>query len=108
MALVSSAKDLTDECKTETSMSYIMIMKRIGPRTDPCGTPDFTSAGSDFVPFTSTVWVLPCRNEYIHRPNLPPIPRHKFAEENMKVNFIKRLGEVKVDSINTFVILKVF
>ena len=48
--------------------------KRLGPRTDPCGTPDSTGRGSDLVPSTTTVCCLSVRESVIQalvRPLMP-------------------------------------
>ena len=39
----------------------IKLVKRSGPRMDPCGTPDVTSQVSEVVPLITTLWVLPDR-----------------------------------------------
>jgi len=35
-------------------MSFIYNKKRVGPRTEPCGTPEIISEGEENEPFTMT------------------------------------------------------
>ena len=42
---------------------WVYRMKRIGPKTEPWGTPQVRSGGEDFIPFTVTTCVLSCRQE---------------------------------------------
>ena len=55
------------------SRSYIIMMKRIGPRTVPCGTPDITGEGEEMAPLAATCCVLLFKKEYRNTPTLPPI-----------------------------------
>ena len=48
--------------------------KRIGPRTDPGGTPDVTGTSSEQSLSRTTVCDLPLRNDLIHLRVLPLIP----------------------------------
>ena len=64
--LVSSAKLQSIELRTDSFMSLINIMKRIGPRTVPWGTPITTLATDDFTPLTATYWSLSNRKDSIH------------------------------------------
>ena len=74
--LVSSAKlDTNDGEETFWSMSPISTRNKMGPKTDPWGTPDFTGAGSDGTPSTSTVCFRFVKKERIHFPTRPLIPR---------------------------------
>ena len=41
-----------------SARSLMKIRKNSGPSTDPCGTPDFTDAGLDVSPSTTTVVVV--------------------------------------------------
>ena len=41
-----------------SARSLMKIRKSSGPSTDPCGEPDFTDAGPDVSPSTTTLWVL--------------------------------------------------
>ena len=71
--LVSSAKLRSIELTTDSFMSLINIMKRIGPRTVPWGTPT-TLATDDFTPLTATYWSLSSREDLIHWYTLPVTP----------------------------------
>ena len=48
--------------------------KRSGPRTEPCGIPDFTGTSSDASPSRTTAWVQPTKNDLIHQKVLPRTP----------------------------------
>ena len=48
--------------------------KSIGPRTEPCGTPDVTSVMSDRAPLTETRWLRFDRKDVIQLCVLPVIP----------------------------------
>ena len=37
-------------------MSLINNKKRVGPRTEPCGTPEVTGTEQECAPFTTTNW----------------------------------------------------
>ena len=71
---VSSAYFDATEQRRSLHKSHIMIMKRIGPRTVPCGIPDITLNESDSRPFADTRWYLPVRNFLIQIPTFPVIP----------------------------------
>ena len=71
---VSSAYFDVTETSRSLHKSHIMIIKRIGPRTVPCGIPDITLAESDSRPFADTRWYLPVRNSLIQTPTFPVIP----------------------------------
>jgi len=43
----SSAYRIGIVCFNTNGMSFIKIVKRRGPRIDPCGTPDFGFSGPD-------------------------------------------------------------
>ena len=70
---VSSAYFDATETSRSLHKSHIMIIKRIGPRTVPCGIPDITLNESDSRPFADTQY-LPVRNSLIQTPNFPVIP----------------------------------
>ena len=57
-----------------SARSLMKIRKSSGPSTDPCGTPDFTDAGPDVSPSTTTLSVLHSRNDCIHPYMLPSMP----------------------------------
>ena len=50
---VSSAKSLTPDL-TWSGRSFIYARKSMGPRTEPCGTPEDTAILSDLTPFETT------------------------------------------------------
>ena len=50
---VSSAKSLTLDL-TWSGRSFIYIRKSMGPRTEPCRTPEDTAILSDLTPFKTT------------------------------------------------------
>ena len=52
---VSSAKSLTLYL-TWSGRSFIYARKSMGPRTEPCGTPEDTAILSDLTPFKRTAW----------------------------------------------------
>ena len=72
-AIVSSAKSLAVELMF-SGMSLIKKRKRLGPSTDPCGTPDSTSMESDVCPSIITHWVLSQRKLLIQLFVFPVIP----------------------------------
>ena len=51
---VSSAYKTTSLCLTQFGRSLIKMRNNKGPKTDPCGTPEFKSMGSEVVPLTQT------------------------------------------------------
>ena len=46
----------------------------MGPRIDPCGTPDVTSSHSEWIPSTTTLCCLPCKYDANQSISLPSIP----------------------------------
>ena len=50
---VSSAKSLTLDL-TCSGRSFMYARKRIGPRTEPCGTPEETGIFSELIPLITT------------------------------------------------------
>ena len=46
---------------TCNGMSLIKMLNRIGPRTDPCGIPNFTEPSEEYEPWRKTRCVLPSR-----------------------------------------------
>ena len=54
---VSSAKSLTLDL-TCSGRSFIYARKRMGPRTEPCGTPDETWILSEMIPLMTTACFL--------------------------------------------------
>ena len=55
-------------------MSLVYSKKSIGPRTEPCGTPDVTSVMSDRAPLTETRCLRFDRKDVIQLCVLPVIP----------------------------------
>ena len=56
------------------------ILNRIGPKTDPCGTPLTTSDHSDSLLFKTTFCFLPTRKFLIHSRRFPDIPQLRSLE----------------------------
>ena len=50
----------------ELAMSLMNMRNKIGPNTEPWGTPDVTEHSSDVKPSTTTRWVRSARNDSIH------------------------------------------
>ena len=71
MSLVSSANL---EIVVAPSMSLMYKMNSIGPETEPCGTPDLTSAHSEHFPFNTTLCILLDSQSCIHPNTLPVMP----------------------------------
>ena len=61
---VSSAKRRTWDC-TLSGKSLIYKRNNIGPRTEPCGTPEDTGIWSEHSPSSTTLWLLPIRKDWI-------------------------------------------
>ena len=61
-------------CKLLLSDETVEKRKRLGPSTDPCGTPDSTYMMSDFSPSMTTRCVLSDRKPFIHAFVFPLIP----------------------------------
>ena len=53
----------------------VYMVNRIGPSTDPCGTPYFSVTGSDVLDPIQTVWVLSWRYDLSHIRTSPLIPK---------------------------------
>jgi len=47
-------------------MSLIYTRNSVGPKTVPCGTPEVTSQGDEYVPSINTCCDLLCRKDVIH------------------------------------------
>ena len=54
---VSSAKSLSLDL-TFSDRSFMYAKKRIGPRTEPCGTPEETGIVLELVPLVTTDYIL--------------------------------------------------
>ena len=72
--MVSSAKRRTLELML-LPISFMYARKSVGPRTDPCGTPEVTWPTEDISPSTTTCWVRSVRKFSIHLRVLPLMPR---------------------------------
>ena len=59
---------------TPVSMSIISIRNRIGPRTEPCGTPEVTGTGVERAVSTRTHWTRFLRNASVQVMIFPPKP----------------------------------
>ena len=59
---------------TISGMSFTYIRNRIGPNTDPCGTPLITSTHSEYSPRTIILILLSDRKSSIQHSTLPSIP----------------------------------
>ena len=70
---VSSAKSLTLDL-TFSGRSFMYAMKRIGPRTEPCGTPEETEIELELVPLVTTDCFLLSKKSFIHLRVSPLIP----------------------------------
>ena len=55
---MSQAIEMFGTC---SGRSLIKMLNRIGPRTDPSGTPNFTEPSEEYEPLRSTLCVLPSR-----------------------------------------------
>ena len=55
----------------------VYMVNRIGPSTDPCGTPYFSVTGSDVLDPIWTVWVLSWRYDLNHFRASPLIPKEQ-------------------------------
>ena len=73
-SLVSSAKLDATECWIQELISFRYSMKKMGPRTVPCGTPEITLDGIDDFPFMTTVCFLLERYDVIQAKSFPLIP----------------------------------
>ena len=70
---VSSAKSLTLDL-TWSGRSFIYARKSMGPRTEPCGTPEDTAILSDLTPFKTTAWERESKKSLTQLSVLPRIP----------------------------------
>ena len=57
-------------------------VNRIGPRTDPCGTPKDNVTGDDLAFPTLTFWVLPVRYDLIHSRAVSFMPKQTSNLQN--------------------------
>ena len=85
------------------------MRKRIGPRTDPWGTPEVTGAGADDLPSTTTCWVLLFRKTWIHDNVWPLTPYLLSLYANLVRYFVESFAEIQDNSVSldTFICLGV-
>ena len=62
---VSSVKSLTLDL-TCSDRSFMYARKRIGPRTEPCGTPENTGIYSELIPLITTACFPLSKKSFIH------------------------------------------
>ena len=65
---------LIDLHKISWPSGVVWMVNRMGPRTDPCGTPHFNSCSSDVDFLIWTVWVRPVRYGWNQSKTFPLIP----------------------------------
>ena len=70
---VSSAKSLTLDL-TCSGRSFMYARKRIGPRTEPCGTPEETGIFSELIPLITTACFRLSKKSLIHFRVSPLMP----------------------------------
>ena len=75
----------------------------MGPRTEPCGTPEETVILSEFEPFSSTVWFLLSRKSLIQFRVFSLIP----LKWSFRSNFVKGFAKIKEDKVCLFTELHV-
>ena len=66
---MSSAKSLTLDL-TCSGRSFMYARKRIGPRTEPCGTPEEIEILSEFIPLITAACVRLSKKSFILRVSL--------------------------------------
>ena len=71
---VSSAKSLTLDL-TWSGRPFIYARKSMGPRTEPCRTPEDTASLSDLTPFKTTAWERESKKFLTQLSVLPQIPK---------------------------------
>ena len=94
---VSSAKSLTLDI-TFSGRSFMYAKKRIGPRTEPCRTPDETGIELELVPLETNGCFLLSKKTFIHLRVSPPPPNTigmAFLVQVFVGNFIKCLTKVQ-------------
>ena len=69
----SSAKSLTLDL-TCSCRALMYARKRIGPRTEPCGTPEETGTSSELIPLITTVCFRLYKKSLIHLKVSPLMP----------------------------------
>ena len=71
-AAVSSAKSLTQDLTC--SCRSLMYARKVGPRTEPCGTPEETGTSSELIPLITTVCFRLSKKSLIHFRVSPLMP----------------------------------
>ena len=78
-----------------TSMSFMYIMKRTGPRTEPCGTPLVTGTQFEAVPLMTTLCCLLLSQFFYPGVNISINSKLSNLEHKFTMgNFIKRFLEI--------------
>ena len=70
MAVLSANNHTLDV--TCSGRSFMQARNNMGPRTEPCGTPEDTAILSELVPFSITDYVLLSRKSLIQFRMFPP------------------------------------
>ena len=83
---VSSAKRLTLDL-TWSGRSFIYARKSMGPRTEPCGTPEDTAILSDLTPFKTTDRERESKKSLTQLSVLPRIPFSVLGTLNVKHDY---------------------
>ena len=100
-ARVSSAELETHAVAPYLSVSQMSTRNKNGPRTDPCGIPDVTSAGILFVPLTNTVCLRLVRKACTNLPSFPDMYMpFSFFPCHKALDFVKSLGKVYANYIH--------
>ena len=83
-------------------------MRKIsGPRTEPCGTPDMTGCGADFLPETSTVWSRPVRKLVPAAQASSDAQMVEFAQRDADVDLVERLRKVEIHNVDAAALFEV-
>ena len=74
------------------------MRKSVGPRTDPCGTPDVTDAVSDVAVSTTTCSYPSVKKEFIQDLVLPSIPSYlRLRKRRSCSDHVRGLSQKVVD-----------
>ena len=82
-------------------MSLMYSKKSIGPRTEPCGTPDVTSVMSDRAPLTETRCLRFDRKDVIQLCVLPVIPYEVNSDRRRLCGTLSK-ALAKLGGLHTF------